>query len=116
MNTLDLLPITAPHKFQHDDAMRLRGWLQDPVQTEDRNGILHWTSNGNPVPLSTFKEAFAVAPAGQAEACQANTDAFLAEYRAQDHTPSREDLFEMRAAFGAGATVVNVITGKRTRL
>lgn len=39
---------------------------------------------------------------------------FLAEYREarKNHTPSEEELFEMRAAFGEGSTVVDVITGQ----
>jgi hypothetical protein len=33
-----------------------------------------------------------------------------------NHVPSSEELFEMRAAFGEGAEVVNVLTGRRTTL
>lgn len=42
----------------------------------------------------------------------------LEEYRERmkDHVPSDEELFEMRAAFGEGETVVNVLTGQRVQL
>lgn len=38
----------------------------------------------------------------------------LAEYREarKNHTPSAEEMFEMRAAFGPGAEVVDIITGQ----
>jgi hypothetical protein len=34
-------------------------------------------------------------------------------YRKNYKGPSQEDMFEMRAAFGPGAQVVNVLTGHR---
>ena len=42
----------------------------------------------------------------------------IARYRKQmeNHVPSGEELFEMRAAFGEGEEVVNVITGKKIQL
>lgn len=42
--------------------------------------------------------------------------AFLAEYRAQRRAPSAEELAEMRATFGEGATVVDVLTGEKIKL
>lgn len=44
-----------------------------------------------------------------------STSEFLKEYceRMKDHVPSAEERYEMRAAFGEGQTVVNVITGKK---
>ena len=40
----------------------------------------------------------------------------LAEYRRRAAEPSEEELHEMRAAFGEGTTVVNILTGRKTRL
>ena len=42
----------------------------------------------------------------------------LTEYaeHMKNYVPSDEELFEMRAAFGEGETVVNVITGQRIKL
>lgn len=39
----------------------------------------------------------------------------IAEYRKarENYVPSAEEMFEMQAAFGPGATVVDVITGQR---
>jgi hypothetical protein len=34
----------------------------------------------------------------------------------ENHVHSDEEMFEMRAAFGEGATVVNAITGQETKL
>lgn len=40
----------------------------------------------------------------------------IAAYRKQASAPSEEELNEMRAAFGKGTTVVDVLTGRKTRL
>lgn len=47
---------------------------------------------------------------------EAEDAAFLAEYQARRKSPSAEELAEMRAAFGAGATVVDVLTGEGIKL
>ena len=47
---------------------------------------------------------------------EAETDAFLESYRKANHRRSHEELSEMRAAFGTGTTVVDIITGERIRL
>jgi len=52
------------------------------------------------------------------EARDAETQAFLADYRKrmENWQPSEEQRCEMRAAYGAGAEVVNVITGKKYKI
>lgn len=40
----------------------------------------------------------------------------IAAYRKQAAAPSEEELNEMRAAFGKGTTVVDILTGRKTRL
>ncbi len=52
------------------------------------------------------------------EARDAETQAFLADYRKrmENWQPSEEERCEMRAAYGAGAEVVNVITGKKYKI
>ena len=47
---------------------------------------------------------------------EAETDAFLESYRKANHRRSNEELNEMRATFGTGTTVVDIITGERIRL
>jgi len=56
-------------------------------------------------------------PAGQEAAYTAYVDAVLSDYRKrQANAPvSHEQAAEMRAAFGPGRTVVNVITGRKFR-
>ena len=57
------------------------------------------------------------APAGQEAAYQAYLDRVFSDYRAARarRTPEQiaEEAYEMRAAFGPGIEVVNVITGER---
>lgn len=47
---------------------------------------------------------------------EAEDRAFLAEYRAQHRVLSAEEPAEMRATFGEGATVVDVLTGEKIKL
>jgi hypothetical protein len=120
MTPIAYLPIPATglnqYAWRRAEIDKKRAELQDPAEVAEIDGVLYWRSNDRPVPMSCFKEAYVVAPAAQATACDASTAAFLATYRAQDHAPSHEDLAEMRANFGAGATLVNVITGKKIQL
>lgn len=99
-----------------EEAKRLQAQLK--TETYEKDGALFWSSVDRPVPMDVFKDARVEAPAGQKAAVEAHTSAFLAEYRKNmaDHQHSAEELCEMRAAFGPGATVVNVITGKETKL
>jgi hypothetical protein len=80
---------------------------------------VRWNSNNN-VPFDDMLEAFQqLGWITQQErdnsraARNADTARFLADYRKNYRGPSEEELFEARAAFGEGATVVNVITGDR---
>lgn len=50
------------------------------------------------------------------EALDAEVKASIAEYRRNYKGPSAEELAEMRAAFGAGATVVDILTGEEIKL
>ena len=47
---------------------------------------------------------------------QAENEAFLEEYRKNYEGPTEEEKAEMRAAFGEGETVVDIITGQRISL
>ena len=46
----------------------------------------------------------------------AKVKANLESYRAARRTSSAEEMAEMRAAFGEGTTVVDVLTGEKIRL
>ena len=91
----------------------------DEIRTNIGGGAF-WNSNGNYLPadcaeiLSHTDFPFSLEETTRAR--EAQTAAFLESYRKNYKGPSEEEKAEMRAAFGAGTTVVNVITGKRTRL
>jgi hypothetical protein len=87
---------------------------------QDNKGVWRWKSN-NRVPFEdmleswnldeeTFKKCVAAREADDAN--------FFANYRKQmeNYEPDAETLYEMKAAFGEGAEVVNVITGKKIKL
>ena len=99
-----------------EEAKRLQEQLK--TETYEKGGALYWKSNDTPVPMDVFRDAMVEAPAAQKAARDAHTDQFVANYRKamENHVPSDEEMFEMRAAFGPGTTVVNVITGKETKL
>lgn len=84
-----VLTWAANDRHPHDDM--LAAWLVLGLITDQQ--------------ARATSEAHAVAAAG-----------FLAAYRANPPQPSAETLADMRAAFGPGAEVVNVITGRRIRL
>jgi len=67
------------------------------------------------VPPSVLKDYNVGLPARQQEMCDIARQGFLddARERMSNHVPTEEEKYEMRAAFGEGATVVNVITGKK---
>lgn len=96
------------------EAERLRDWLRN--DTIEDAGILRWKTNGHVVPSSTYRDAYCDPPIGSEQIERQEADAFLAEYRAMQIEHDEETLAEMRAAFGEGTTVVNILTGHRTRL
>ena len=91
----------------------------DEIRT-NINGGAFWNSNGNYLPadcaeiLSHTDFAFSLEETNRAR--KAQNEAFLENYRRNYKGPGEEEKAEMRAAFGTGTTVVNVITGQRTRL
>lgn len=99
-----------------DDFNEHRHYIED--------GVVRWSSNDSVPPrdlLSDWFEAGCISKGtlrASLEARSADLDAFCAEYRkAQaNRKPSAEEMFEMRAAFGPGAEVVDVISGRRIQL
>lgn len=87
---------------------------------KDENGVYRWKSNDR-VPFDDMLKCWNL-DSETLQKCKdarnADNEEFLAEYRERmkDYEPSDEELFEMRSAFGEGAEVVNVITGKVTKL
>ena len=88
--------------------------------TVDADGAIRWESNGRYL-MDDFCEKLEYAGyAFDREATAKKRDAqnaeSLAQYRRNDRGLSGEALAEARAAFGEGATVVNILTGERTKL
>ncbi len=95
--------------------------LLEKLQTETylgNLGELRWACNDAVVPLDVFADARIAPPAAQESARRSEVDAFLSEYRDRNagRKHSAEELSEMRAAFGPGARMVNVITGQVTQI
>lgn len=84
------------------------------------DGVVRWNSNGSVPPQDILdlwahlKKPFNLEASVAAR--EEELTKFLAEYRANARPPSDEEIHEMRAAFGPGIEVVNVITGLRTKL
>ena len=86
------------------------------------DGVVRWTSNNRVMPKdcreilshTVYRDLYSEDASRAAE--EAETAAFLEAYRKSYKGPGEEEKAEMRAAFGTGATVVNVITGERIRL
>jgi len=111
-----------PAAHSAEDVFRAFGDLSDTERPR-----LRWTSNGRP-PMDDMLAAFLVLglitreQADEASTARAAEIADLLKGHRADWRPGHaskpdaEELFEMRAAFGPGATVVNVITGRKTEL
>lgn len=86
----------------------------------DENGAAFWVSSNNYLPedcaemLSYTDFIFDIQ--ATAEARDKQTNEFVEEYRKNYKGPSEEEKAEMRADFGKGAEIVDVITGKTIRL
>ena len=86
------------------------------------DGVVRWTSNNRVIPKdcreilshTAYRDLFSEEASRAAE--DAETAAFLESYRKNYTGPSEEEKAEMRAAFGTGSTVVDIITGERIRL
>jgi hypothetical protein len=98
------------------EAARIQRELETETCTDAFDGlpVLRWKSNNRLVPPWVFTDGRVAPPRNQQAAYDVETAAFLDDYRRQmaNHVPSPEERAEMRAAFGPGAKVVNVITGK----
>jgi hypothetical protein len=85
------------------------------------NGVLRWKANDRVPPQDCLEDFQAIGCGfdleGSGRVRESEQTAFLKDYAASelDRKPSAEERFEMRAAFGPGQNVVNVLTGRRTR-
>ena len=92
----------------------------DTQATVEADGAIRWKSNGRYL-MDDFCEkleyaGYAFSREATAEKRETQNAESLAQYRRNDRGLSGEALAETRAAFGEGTTVVDVLTGRRTRL
>lgn len=121
-------------RFQREISGQLGDYWQSSAEQDvkeavidaDKNaiveddGAIKWKSNGAYIP-DDFCEKLEYAGykfSREATAVKRNAQVQkeLAQYRANYTGPSDEEVAEMRAAFGEGETVVDVITGKTIKL
>jgi hypothetical protein len=87
----------------------------ETAYTEDGGRVWRWSTNDNVVrPDACVEYRIPCDPSAQAAALKAEVAAFLAAYRRNPPRVTAEQRAEMRAAFGPGARVVDVITGEET--
>lgn len=92
----------------------------DAQATVEADGAIKWTGNGRYL-MDDFCEkleyaGYAFDREATAKKRDAQNEESLAGYRRDDRGLSGEALAEARAAFGEGTTVVNVLTGRKTKL
>lgn len=100
----------------HREAVRLA--TNFPIDaTIDHDGVIRWNSNGHVPPADCVDLAIhiglPVSLAASTAARDKETAEFLAEYRKANtgRKLSAEERYEVRAAYGPGVKVRNVITG-----
>lgn len=116
-------------RFQQEITGELGQWWKDHAEKEveravreadelaivDSNGAIKWKSNGSYL-MDDFCEmleyaGYQFSRKATAKARNIQVKKCLREYEMNYTGPNAEELAEMRAAFGAGETIVDVITG-----
>lgn len=86
------------------------------------NGIARWDTNNRVINNDSAEFAkylgYEIDLEKMNEIRKKETNAFLSNYKKQmkNHVRSEEEIFEMRAAFGVGSTIIDVITGEKIKL
>lgn len=86
------------------------------------DGVAYWQSSNRTVPNDIVVQFLMLTDAIDIDKHETAHDnevtESIREYKEQmkNYVPSEEELFEMRSAFGEGTEVVDVITGKVTKL
>ena len=90
----------------------------DDIEVE-ADGAAKWKTNGSYLPSEVIEKlaygGFEFSPEATRAKREEQTTAFLRDYR-KNHRTTEEEKNEMRAAFGPGQTVINIITGERIAL
>ena len=108
--------------WKKDATKRVQDYVEEAKMKADvdSNGAIRWKNNGNYL-MDDYCEVLEYAgyPFSR-EATKAARDAQVAEklaaYRANPPMMTDEDIAEMRAAFGSGTSVVDVISGQQILL
>jgi len=113
----------SEHKCHRDSARRsFDNVMKDAIVTD---GVARWKNMTNLVPMDLCEFVLQVLSVDESYKFevdlvkqQAAQDVILDQVIAREKTRvyTSEDLFEMRAAFGPGASMVNVLSGKRIQL
>lgn len=87
----------------------------------EADGAIKWECNGHYLMDDTMQNIIENGFTGfSVEATrakrEAQNEAFFSSYRKQKRVVSQEELAEMRAAFGTGVTIVDVISGQEITL
>jgi hypothetical protein len=109
---------TMYHNLKGDSMYERKVELGKDYYIDDK-GIFRWHSNNNPIPMDACEGyKLPINKEVQKAGIDQHTTAFLTEYRERmkNHEYSEEEKAEMRAAFGPGETVVNIVTGKKIKL
>lgn len=86
-------------------------------ETYSKDGVFYWQSNDHVcMPDALDELGIYYDPIKQQEARNEEIADFVKSYRKNYQPPSAEQLYEMEAAFGKGAKVVDIISGHVTQL
>lgn len=106
-----------PHPFRQEAERLATSFDTDTVKVD---GVIYWKSNGRVPPtdvLDFWRHIGKRFNYNKSIAMQKRqTKVSIEQYRANQRPLTEEQLYEMRAAFGEGTEVVDVFTGRRTKL
>lgn len=106
------------YPYQGEEMERLAQQLRENATYED--GIARWKSSKAVIPSDCAEFALFLELPIDVQATNAarekENEEFIAEYRKNYKGISPEELAEIRAVFGAGEVVVNVLTGDKITL
>ena len=107
-------------EYSETELKYLRQWIADGDLIIESDGAGKWKTNGSYLMSDVAKQVKYLGQPIDLEATAKKRDAQvtkeLAEYRRRWKAPSGEALAEMRAEFGAGTEMVDVLSGRRFTL
>ena len=119
-------------RFMREISGELGEWWKEHAQKEvqrllrddldnleiEEDGAAKWKSNGSYLMSDTVEQflygGIQISAEATARKREEELKEFVKNYRPS--VPTEEEMYEMRAAFGAGAVVVDVISGQRIQL